>query len=357
MTLEQRISSFASLGQVLRTYTNSCDPKSLDPTIWEMSRNLIEKAIREAEIENPWFTCGHILQMLYSWGVNLTEERLVDWLDPYREGILNYGDGKRIGVVMAGNIPMVGFHDLLSVLMTNHTLVARISSQDSILIPALMNCLMLLESDWKDKIHLVTGEIRNIDAVIATGSGNTSRYFERYFGKHPNIIRKNRSGVAVLTGRESQEDLENLANDLFIYFGLGCRSVSKLYIPKDYDFTPLHKALLTYQEFFDHVKYRNNLDYYKSLYLVNRTPFLDGGFYLLIEHEQLAAPVSVIHYEYYKDISSVTRSLTQHQDLIQCIVSLDPGVEGAISTGGTQNPALSDYADGIDTLRFLLEKI
>jgi len=357
MTLAQRISSFASLGKVLHAYVNSFDLKSLEPSTWETCRSVIGKAVNEAEIENPWFTCDHILYSLRYWGDNLTEERLAGWLEPCRERILTCGNGKRVGVIMAGNIPMVGLHDLITVLMSGHTLVARLSSQDSILIPALMHCLILLEPAWKEKMHLATGEIGNIDAVIATGSDNTSRYFERYFGKYPNIIRKNRSGVAILTGEESREELEGLTKDLFIYFGLGCRSVSKLFIPRDYDFTPLHRALFVYQEFFNHPKYRNNLDYYKSLYIVNRTPFLDGGFYLLIEHEQVAAPVSVIHYEYYPDISHVIRSLAQHHDQIQCVISLDPGIEGAISPGNAQNPALSDYADGVDTLRFLLEKI
>ncbi len=357
MTLEQRISSMAILGEVVHAYASSCDLKSMNPATWETCRTVIDKAIREAEIENPWFTSDQIIQSFRYWGENLTEERLNDWLEPYREQILANRNEKRVGVIMAGNIPIVGFHDLLSVLMSGHKVVARLSSQDSILIGALIDCLTLMEPAWKDQILLATGEIRNVEAIIATGSNNSSRYFEHYFGKYPNIIRENRSGVAILTGEESEEELDGIANDLFAYFGLGCRSVSKLYVPQEYDFTPLHKALMNYQEFFHHSKYRNNLDYYKSLYMANRTPFLDGGFYLLVEQEQLATPVSIIHYQYYSDISLVIQSLTEHSDQIQCAVSHHSGIKDAISPGNAQNPALNDYADGADTLQFLLEKI
>ena len=357
MTLDQKISSFTALGEIIRAYATNSEPKSLESAKWERCRQLIEKAMKEAEIENPWFTQDHILQSLRYWGENLTKERLNNWLEPYREQILITSNEKRVGVVMAGNIPMVGFHDLLSVLMSGHLLVARLSSQDSILIPALMECLILLEPVWNDKMELAHGEIGLVDAIIATGSNNTSRYFERYFGKYPNIIRKNRSGVAVLTGKESQKELEGLASDLCSYFGLGCRSVSKLYLPQSYDFNPLYQALLTYQEFFNHSKYRNNLDYYKSLYMANRTQFLDGGFYLLVEHEQLATPASIIHYEYYSDISSVIHSLAEHHDQIQCVVSSSSEINAAISPGSAQDPALNDYADGANTLQFLLEKI
>ncbi|MBE0647725.1 MAG: acyl-CoA reductase [Bacteroidales bacterium] len=346
MKLEQRIFSFSRLGEILRS---------------QLPDHLF-KAMEEAETENPWFTPENVLLAIRYWGSSLNQSTLDRWLDPYRARIMAITEPKRVGVVMAGNIPMVGFHDMLSVLVTGHHLIARLSSQDSKLIPAIVEQLMSIDPEWKEFLTLTTSEIERPDAMIATGSNNTSRYFSYYFGKYPHIIRKNRTGVAVLDGYESVAELKEIASDIFSYFGLGCRNISKLYLPQGYDLKPLHEAFLQYQKIFHHPKYRNNIDYYKSICLVNRKRFLDGVFYLLMESDSTATPVAVLHYEYYKDIQQVSSALSRKEDEIQCIVVRDGLVatfknSGMVSPGETQNPSLSDYADGVDTMKFLLEKI
>lgn len=362
MHLVQRISSFSGLGEIICSFTEGHtrftvpDQPESDVTAY------LNKAMEEAEQENAWFTGDQLLRALTYWGKILDKQILEDWLERYEPKISGTRRPKRVGVVMAGNIPMVGFHDLLSVLITGNHLIARLSSQDSKLIPAVIQLLVKVEPAWAEQIELTTGEIKKPDAIIATGSNNTSRYFSYYFGKVPHIIRKNRSGVAVLDGTETIEELEGIASDIFSFFGLGCRNVSKLYLPEGYEPKPLYESFLKYQNLFHHPKYRNNLDYYKSLYLVNRTRFLDGIFYLLIEAEQITTPVSVLHFEYYSDLSLVDAALARQEDQIQCIVSGNPHLKKkfskkVIDPGETQNPSLSDYADGVDTIGFLLEKI
>jgi len=344
MNLEQRISSFAQLGEILRSGTS------------------LQKTMVEAEMENAWFTRTNILKALNYWGEVLNQPTLEQWLERYNPALGNNTVSKRVGVIMAGNIPMVGFHDLLSVLLSGHILTARLSSQDAVLIHALVKILENLSPEWTKRIELTSGEIENPEAIIATGSNNTSRYFNYYFAKYPHIIRKNRTAVAVLDGEETFNDLKGLATDIFSYFGLGCRNVSKLYLPEGYDLKPLHEAFLQYQELFHHPKYRNNLDYYKSIYLVNRTRFLDGVFYLLIEAEPLTTPVAVLHYEYYKDLNRVSSALASQKEEIQCVVTRNNLLKadhpcGVVEPGETQQPSLSDYADSVDTMKFLLEKI
>ncbi|TSA26206.1 MAG: acyl-CoA reductase [Bacteroidetes bacterium] len=348
MTLEERISSFSSLGEQLRVFAGQPDQLHAE--------SRLQAAINAAEKENPWFTRNVIMHAIRYWGNSLHKPGLNEWLEPYQPAIGDERPLRRVGVVMAGNIPMVGFHDLLCVLLTGNHLVARLSSQDASLIPVVTEMLVDLESSWRNRIELTTAEIEQPEAILATGSNNTSRYFGYYFGKYPHIIRKNRTGVAVLDGRESEEELRGIASDIFTYFGLGCRNVSKLYLPQGYDFGPLHTALSVCQDHFHHPKYRNNLDYYKSIYLVNRTRFIDGGFYLMVENEQLATPVSVIHYEYYRDPSSLVSLLNGQRDQIQCVVARNEIIPGTVAPGETQQPALSDYPDGVDTLAFLLKK-
>ena len=357
MNLEQRISSFSGLGKVLRSFTEMpFEKNSAQIGAYGIPPGFLA-AMEEAETENPWFTRNHILQALRYWGEVLNKPNLERWLERYHPGLEKERTPKRVGVIMAGNIPVVGFHDLLCVLISGNHLIAKLSSQDVRLLPVLVKCLEAIEPGWHDRIELTTGEIENPEAIIATGSNNSSRYFRYYFGRYPHIIRKNRTGVAILDGNETAADLKGISGDIFSYFGLGCRNVSKLYLPEGYELKQFHEALLQHKDIFHHLKYRNNLDYYKSIYLVNRTRFLDGVFYLLIENELLTTPVSVIHYEYYQDLSQVQIKLDQQREQIQCTVAREELLPGAVKPGETQLPALSDYADGADTLAFLLEKI
>jgi hypothetical protein len=264
------------------------------------------------------------------------------------------GGSKKVGLILAGNIPLVGFHDVLCVLASGNHALIKSSTQDARLIKQVLKRLIAIEPAFENKFTFVE-KLDNFDAVIATGSNNTSRYFEYYFGKVPNIIRKNRNSVAVLNGDETAEQLHKLGHDIFDYFGLGCRNVSKVLVPNGYDFTPFFEAIEPYHNIIHHHKYHNNYDYNKSIYLVNRDHHLDNGFLILKEDKSFTSPLAVLFFEYYEDIVSVQTTLAQENKNIQCIVSdvaLDVNNQ-VVTFGQSQHPALWDYADGIDTMDFL----
>lgn len=257
-------------------------------------------------------------------------------------------------MILAGNIPLVGIHDVLSVLISGNHALIKASSQDNRLIKAVLNRLVAIEPAIAKQFTFVE-RLEGFDAVIATGSNNSSRYFEYYFGKVPHIIRKNRNSVAVLTGHETNEQLFSLGADIFSYFGLGCRNVSKIFIPRDYRLATFFEAIEPYHDIIDHHKYNNNYDYNKSIYLVNRNEHLDNGFLLLKEDTGLISPLAVLFYEYYDDMEELSAKLNDQSSNIQCIVSETPlNVNSQpVAFGKSQSPALWDYADGVDTMDFL----
>jgi hypothetical protein len=331
MELERRISAFVQLGQHL----SQLSPEAFD-SLTDITRQ-----------ENPWFTPENIRLSIKGICHYLDEESLLKWTTSYN---LNPSAPKTIGVVMAGNIPLVGFHDLLSVLISGHAIQLKISSKDSKLINYVIKQLVWLEPEFKSRIT-IKEQLKGFDAAIATGSDNTARYFHYYFGKYPNIIRKNRTSCAILTGKESKSDFEKLGDDLFMYFGLGCRNVSKLYVPQGYSFIPLLGAWNKYAGVIHHHKYCNNYDYQKSILLVNRIPFLDNGFVLLQESEKVVSPISVIYYEYYTSKTQLETKLKESSEKLQCIVGESNLAN--VPFGKAQYPEVWDYADQIDTLKFL----
>jgi len=250
---------------------------------------------------------------------------------------------------MAGNIPLVGFHDFLSVLITGNKVLAKLSSNDTVLLPFLAKKLIEIEPGFAELIEFTEERLSNFDAVIATGSNNTARYFEYYFGKYPSIIRKNRNSVAILTGNETPEQLDALAEDIFRYFGLGCRNVSKLFLPKDYNFDPFFNAMYGWKEIINNNKYINNYDYNKAVYLMSNIELLDNEFLLLKEDNGFSSPISVVFYQYYESEDELRKYLSENKEHIQAIVS-----EKDIPFGAAQKPQLWDYADGVDTVSFLL---
>ena len=253
---------------------------------------------------------------------------------------------------MAGNIPLVGFHDLLSVLISGHQALVKLSSQDNVLMQFMISELKSISEDLAQNI-IQAERMNEADAIIATGSDNSARYFKHYFAEKPHIIRQNRTAVAVIRGDETTEELKHFGRDYFQYFGLGCRNVSKIYAPKAYDFVKLIDALMDYETVLDHHKYRNNYDYNKSIYLVNGEPHFDSGFFLMRESEALVSPISVLFYEYYNNEAELNLTLAKHNEKIQCIVAANAWYEGSIPLGKAQQPELWDYADGVDTLEFL----
>lgn len=305
----------------------------------------METLILEAEKLNGWFTDEQTRHAMNSWSGELTRDKLQTWTEayPYAEG-----SDKLVGLIMAGNIPMVGLHDLLSVLMSGHRVLLRPSSDDHILMRMVVAILEKLDEGYKTRISWAEGKMTDFDAVIATGSNNTSRYFEYYFSKVPNIIRKNRSAIAILDGTESEEMLEALGKDIFQYFGLGCRNVSKIYVPMNFDLDRFFKGIFSQSEIIQHNKYANNYDYHKSIYLLNGDNILENGFMLLKETEALSSPVATVGYERYEDGTELRAQLNERKDEIQCIVSRQD-----VPFGQAQYPSLSDYADGVDTMEFL----
>lgn len=304
---------------------------------------------------NGWFTPENVALAVNGVAKLLTKKNLEQWLSRYE--LKKNLTPKRVGVIMAGNIPLVCFHDFLSVLITGNILVAKASKEDNLLIKKIAEILIEIEPLFKNYIEFterLTPKSLGVDAIIATGSNNTARYFEFYFGKYPNIIRKNRNSVAVLIGNETKADFINLGKDIFQYFGLGCRNVSKLYVPKGYSFNLFFESILgDYQDVVNNNKYANNYDYNKAVYLLGNNQLLDNNFVMLKEDKSLSSPVAVIHYEYYHSLNEVIELLEQKKDEIQCVVS-QADIPNAFKLEQVQQPALWDYADGVDTIQFLL---
>lgn len=311
--------------------------------------NDLELVIEKSTQHNSWFTKTSIDEAIYGITHILDKKKLSKWISSYE---LDNSSDKRIGVIMAGNIPMVGFHDMLSVLVSGNIMVAKLSSQDAQLIPHIAKKLIEFNSDYEKRINFVE-KLENIDAVIATGSDNTARYFEQYFGKYPNIIRKNRTSIAILNGSETKEDINHLGKDIFQYYGLGCRNISKIYVPEGYDFIAFFEGIESYSEVGNHHKYRNNYDYNKSIYLVNRVTHLDNGFLLVTESDQTVSPISVLYYKAYSSPEEIEQLITQNADKLQCIVSKNGEQLASLPFGKSQHPELWDYADNVDTLKFL----
>lgn len=312
--------------------------------------------MHRSQYHNPWFTISNQQQAVQAIATQfLTADRLSEWLDRY-ELPAHPTTPRRVGLVLAGNIPLVGFHDWLCTFVSGHRAQLKLSEKDAYLLPYLLQVLTSFDVRVADYYQVVQ-KLENFDAVIATGSNNSARYFKAYFGKKPHIIRQNRNAVAVLDGSETTEQLAALGNDVFQYFGLGCRNVSKLYVPDGYDFTPLLEALHEYREIVLHPKYRNNFDYNYALFILNKAQFQANGCVILHEDPAIASRIACLHYETYPDVPSVAAQLKARQSEIQCVVAA-PGLPLDFPTfpfGHAQQPALWDYADGVDTLAFLAD--
>lgn len=321
----------------------------------EKHHDPFRELIQTEHIYNPWFTEEYVIKAIDGIVRMLQPDVLTRWMEPYAGSLEHAAEPRTVGLVMAGNIPLVGFHDFMSVLITGHRVLAKPSSKDNRLIKSVARVLANIDPAMGGRIRFTDEYLREVDAVIATGSDNTARYFDYYFRDRPHIIRRNRSGVAVLTGNESLEDLKSLGEDIFTFFGLGCRNVTKLYLPDSYDITTLMEALESFGYLYHHHKYGNNVDYYRTIFLMNRIRFFDNGVLLVKEDQNIASPVGVVYYERYSDFGKLHHILASRSGEIQCCVSTDPDLRGAIPPGTSQKPLPWDYADGIDTIRFLTE--
>lgn len=340
---------FVELGHFLSQFNEN---KTIKKEAIKNNDSFFEKfndLIQLSQSHNNWFTPENVFFAIQSWTEALTDENLSTWLSNYT---FENTAPKKIGLVLAGNIPLVGFHDFLSVVISGNHALIKTSSNDQHLIKFLAKYLIALDNRLEDRITFVEGKLEGFDAVIATGSNNTARYFEYYFGSKPNIIRKNRNSVAVLTGNETQEELEALGEDIFRYFGLGCRNVSKLFVPKNYNFEAFFKGMFIHKDIIEYEKYANNYDYNKAVYLMSLFQILDNGFMTIKEDTSYASPISSVFYEYYDSIEDVKSKLEADKELIQCVVS-NGVIENSFPFGQAQHPKLWDYADNIDTLHFL----
>lgn len=311
-----------------------------------------EDLFRRAGNKNNWFTPQSCENAFEGLGFMLQEDKLEKWLSVY--SLENTSDSKDVGVLMAGNIPAVGFHDMMTVLLSGHKLSAKLSSADEVLMKWLIGQLIEIESGF-EKLIETPEMLKGKDAYIATGSDNSARYFNYYFGKYPSIIRQNRTSVAILDGSEDEETLKRLGVDIFTYFGLGCRNVSKIYVKSEEELTRLLDALNSFSDQVSLHKFHNNYEYNKSIYLVNTEKHLDNGFLILKESQELVSPIAVVYYELYSSEQELKEKLDSLESKIQCVVANPEKWEGAVAFGKAQSPEPWDYADGVDTLDFLIK--
>lgn len=349
MTLEHKKNVFAELGKFFSQFSENESHRKENVLQNDLFFDEFLQLIELSRSHNGWYTPEQVFFSVNSWANALTKENLDKWLQPYDlEGI----EPKTIGLILAGNIPLVGFHDFLSVLISGHKVLVKTSSNDQHLLPFLAKYLVAVEPKFADYINFSEGKLENFDAVIATGSNNTARYFEYYFKDKPAIIRKNRNSVAILDGSESHEQLVALGEDIFRYFGLGCRNVSKLFVPKGYNFDKFFQAIFEYKDIIEYEKYANNYDYNKAVFLMSQFKLLDNGFLTLKEDNSYASPISSVFYEFYNDLEALKSRVSSDRELIQCVVAENFSSE-EIPFGKTQKPELWDYADNVDTIEFL----
>lgn len=335
MNLTERINAFNLLGNKIENLS-------------EGEKKIIHQ---QAASNNPWFVSQSVDLSLTGISHFLKENRLNSWVSSYTT---LHEKNKKVGLAMAGNIPLVGFHDYLSVLISGNQAIIKLSSQDAYLLPTLHSWLTQIEPRFNDKVFF-EDRLKNIDSMIATGSDNTARYFEYYFRNIPHIIRKNRSSVGIIMGEEETSHLKELGKVVFSYFGLGCRNISKLFVPEGYEFNKLFESWDGYKEIIEFHKYANNYDYQKSILLVNKVDHLDNGFVLITQNEQLVSPISVVYFETYTTQSDLKKKMKSQKNKIQCIVSANGWFDESVPFGKAQTPELWDYADGIDTMKFLTD--
>ncbi len=354
MNQTKAIKSFSQLGDEIRAFLKN--PNAVEHEEWNTALTL-------AEQQNGWFTSDSIVNSLKGIEPWLTTASLTSWLAHYTQLPQENTNPITVSVVMAGNIPLVGFHDFLCVLITGNIIDAKQSSTDNVLLKFLAKRLIAIEPVFEKHIHFIEKLSATANAVIATGSNNTARHFEYYFRNVPHIIRKNRNGVAILTGEETTEDLSKLGEDIFSYYGLGCRNISKMYIPEGYDLGNFFRGIEKYSAVVNHNKYANNYTYNRTIFLMDGKIFNDNNFLAVIEDKAIPSPIAVLHYERYNNLNSLTEKLAAQKELIQCIATTEKVKQQlgnipipVVKLGEAQSPGLMDYADGVDVIKFIVEQ-
>ena len=348
MKQKEIIDGFAQLGKLMCALGENKDWSSFEIGVTQVEYESLQTLVNRQISYNGWFTKENVRKSLLEMGKRLSLEELTEWSREY-----SYVDmPKKIALIMAGNIPLVGFHDFLCVLISGNKALCKLSSDDKTLLPALGEHLIQFAPALKERIEFTEGRIGKFDAVIATGSDNSLNYFESYFGKYPHIFRKNRTSIAVLDGSESKAAIERLGEDIFSYFGLGCRNVSHLILPEGFKLERFFEGVFNYSSIIHNNKYGNNYDYNKAVYLLNQHALLDNNFVLLRESEDLFSPLAMIHYHYYSNEVELMEYINTHQEQLQVVVG-----NNFVPFGSSQCPELNDYADGVDVLKFLTEDL
>ncbi len=348
MTKPKNVYKKASLiqfGKFLRSFLDSDSWPGFQSGVDQIEFDNFQLSVEKAESNNAWFSIKMIRLSLESWAKNLSEDHIDKWLSKYEiPTFIN----KNILIICAGNLPLVGFHDIVCCILLNLNTQVKLSRNDNMLIPAILNILYLFDSELQDRIKICDEKPGNYDSVIATGSNNSNRYFEYYFGKFPHIFRRNRTSIAVISSEITNEELKSLSHDMLQYYGLGCRSVTKLYLPEKFNLDRIYNSVFNYKDLINHNKYMNNYEYNRSIFLLEKKLFFDNGFLILIEDKSLFSPISVVNFEYYSSMETLDKELNNLSSEIQCRVG-----EGGIPFGTAQKPKLWDYADGVDTIDFL----
>jgi len=351
MELEKRINAFVELGKFLTQFEQIDPVKDSSVKYNDLFFDGFKHQLKLAEETNGWFTKDNLIYSLKGWSNQLTYSNINTFILKYDMTSISC---KNVAIIMAGNIPLVGFHDFFSVLISDHNVVVKQATNDKQLLPLIAKYLEIVEPGFKSKITFVDGQLKDFDAVIATGSDNTARYFEYYFREVPSIIRNNRNSVAVLNGNETKNDLEALSIDIFRYYGLGCRNVSKLFVPKSYDFKDFFQSIYSWHPIINQSKYANNYDYNKAVYLMSEFDMLENGFLMLKEDHRYSSPIATLFYEFYDSKKTLKKRLNKDHTKIQCVVASN-FLDSEIKFGCTQTPNLWDFADNVDTIEFLLK--
>jgi len=345
-TIDQRIEAFHKLGELFYDISSKKENSKYKKWI-----TVFNKKINEAYQYNKWFTTENCLLSFKNWSKELTTLKLSKWLNNYE---LKNCSKKTIVIIMAGNIPLVGFHDFICAKILNYKCLIKMSSDDKILLPIVIDFLDFILPGFKKNIEFTNKPLKKFDGVIATGSNSSFKYFEYYFKKYPKILRKTRHSIAVLDGNESKENLIDLGNDIFNYFGMGCRSVSKIFVPKNYNFDLLFESLFEFKEVIKNNRYANNYDYNKAVYLMGEKKITENGFLILKKDKNLGSPIACLFYDTYNSIKEIEKYIDNNSEYLQCIVS-NFKLSNSIPLGSSQKPKIYDYADKIDTLNFLLK--
>ena len=337
--------SLIQFGKFLRSFLDSDSWPGFQSGVDQREFDNFKSSTEKAESNNAWFSRKMIRLSMESWAKNLSEDNIDKWMSKYD---VPSSINKNVLIICAGNLPLVGFHDIVCCILLNINTQVKLSKNDNVLIPAILNVLYLFDSELQDRIKICNEKPDNYNYVIATGNNNSNRYFEYYFGKFPHIFRRNRTSIAVVHSEISDDQLKSLSHDMLQYYGLGCRSVTKLYLPEKFSLDRIYNSVFNYKDLINHNKYMNNYDYNRSIFLLGKKLFFDNGFLILKEDKSLFSPISVVNFEYYSSMETLEKELNVLSNEIQCMVG-----EGGIPFGTAQKPELWDYADGVDTIDFL----